>query len=213
MDINWYGHSTFKLKGKSTAVVTDPFDPAVLGLKLPKLEADILTLSHDHPDHNFASGVSGVKFSASGPGEYEIQGVAFSGIASFHDSKSGEERGKNTIFNFNIDGIWVCHLGDLGQDSLTEDQVNDIGSVDVLLIPVGGVYTINAATAAKVAAQLEPKIIIPMHYQLEGLKFELDPVSHFLQEMGKETLEPQNKLAISADKLPEELQVVVLEKS
>lgn len=213
MELTWLGQAAFKLKGKTATVVTDPFDPSFIGLKWPRVEADIVTLSHDHADHNNAAGVAGATYVASGPGEYEIKGVAFTGTPSWHDNKQGEERGKNVIFTFNIDGVRVCHLGDLGQAQLTDEQLEAIGDVDVLLIPVGGVYTIDASAAAKVVAQLEPRIIIPMHYKLPDLRPGLEPVDHFLKEMGKEGVSPVTKLTISPDKLPEEAQVVVLEKS
>ena len=212
MEINWLGQSAFKIKGKTATVVTDPFDPQMLGIKLPKVEADIVTISHDHGDHNNLDGVSGYSFVATGPGEYEIKGVAFVGIASWHDAKDGAERGKNTIFTFNVDGVRVCHLGDLGQEALTDTQVEEIGQVDILMIPVGGVYTIDAATAAKVVAQLEPRIVIPMHYLDPELKLELEPVENFLKEMGKEDVTAQPKLVVTAEKLPEELEVAVLQR-
>ena len=210
MDITWMGHSAFKLKGKSATVVADPFDPEMVGLRMPKMEADIVTLSHDHGDHNNVGAVSGHTFVATGPGEYEIKGVAFVGTASWHDNKEGAERGKNTIFTFNFDGVRVCHLGDLGQESLTDAQVDEIGQVDVLLVPVGGNYTIDAAAAAKIVAQLEPKIVVPMHYKTPELKLEIEPVENFLKEMGREIVEEQSKLSITADKLPEEIEVVLL---
>jgi L-ascorbate metabolism protein UlaG (beta-lactamase superfamily) len=211
MEITWFGHSAFRLKGKVTSVVTDPYDPSMIGLKLPKIEADIVTLSHDHGDHNNSAAVDGAKFIAKGPGEYEIGGVAFTGTASWHDNSKGSERGKNVIYTFNIDGLRVCHLGDIGQHQLTDEQVEDIGAVDILMIPVGGVYTVGAAEAAKIVTQLDPKVIIPMHYKLPDLKFDLEPVDHFLKEMGQET-DPVTKYSISRDKLPDEPQVVVLEK-
>lgn len=210
MEIFWLGQAAFKLKGKGATVIVDPFDPSI-GLKWPKLEADIVAITHDHADHNNATGVSGASYVAAGPGEYEIKGVAFTGFPSWHDNKEGEERGRNTIYIFNIDGVKICHLGDLGQHQLTETQLEEIGDVDVLLIPVGGVFTISASEAAKIVAQLEPKIIIPMHYKIPGLTAGLEPAEHFLKEMGKETLEALPKIAVSSDKLPEEAQVVVLE--
>ncbi len=213
MEISWLGQAAFKLKGKTATVVTDPYDPEFIGLKWPKVEADIVTISHDHGDHNNAAGVSGASYTATGPGEYEIKGVAFTGTPSFHDNKGGAERGKNTIFTFNIDGVRICHLGDLGQAQLTDPQLEAIGDVDVLLIPVGSVYTIDGGAAAKIVAQIEPKVIIPMHYGQPGLKVNLEPVDHFLKEMGKEGVTPVAKLSVSADKLPEEAEVVVLEKS
>lgn len=213
MEISWLGQAAFKLKGKTATVVTDPFNPDFIGLKWPKVEADIVSISHDHGDHNYAGGVSGATYTATGPGEYEIKGVAFTGTSSFHDNKQGAERGKNTIFTFNIDGVRICHLGDLGQAQLSDEQLEAIGDVDVLLIPVGSVYTIDGGAAAKIVAQIEPKVIIPMHYSQPGLKVNLEPVDHFLKEMGKEGMTPAAKLSVSADKLPEEAEVVVLEKS
>ena len=215
MDIYWYGQACFKLKGKNASVVIDPFDPEFTGLKLPRdLEAGIVLKTHDHQDHNNIGVVTGEVRVFEGPGEYESKGVVVTGIASFHDDSRGQERGKNTIYNVLIDGLNIVHLGDLGQSSLTEDQVNEIDVVDILLIPVGSIYTIDAKTAAGIVAQLEPKIIIPMHYGgIPGLKFPLDPVDKFLKEMGAENTAPIAKLSISKDKLPEEPQVIVLSKS
>lgn len=157
--------------------------------------------------------MGGEPFVISGPGEYEIKGTSVVGVKSFHDDKEGAERGLNTLFNITIDGVNIAHFGDLGQKELTQNQVEALGTVDILLIPVGSVYTIDAAMAAKITAQLEPKIIIPMHYLLDGLKFALDPVDKFLKEMGQEATPREPKLVISADKLPEEPKVIVLEKS
>lgn len=220
MDISFLGHACFKIKGKLATVIIDPFTPEMVGLTLPKnLTADIVLQTHDHGDHNNVAAVTGSdglpagRQVFSGPGEYEVKGVVITGVASFHDDKGGAERGQNTIYNVLMDGLNVVHLGDLGQSQLTESQVAAIGSVDVLLVPVGSVFTIDGKTAAQIVAQLEPRIIIPMHYATAGLKFELDPVEKFLKEMGLEHLEEQPKLSISKDKLPEEPLVVVLSKS
>ncbi len=213
MDITWYGQACFKLKGKSATVVIDPFDPNFVGLKLPKdLSADVVLKTHDHADHNYFAGVSGDPVKISGPGEYEIKGVAINGVGVYHDKQNGEERGKNTVYNLSIDNLNVVHVGDLGHQ-FTQEQLEEIGNCDILMIPVGGVFTIDAKDAAEVIAQLEPSIIIPMHYYLDGLKFQLDPVDKFLKEMGVEKVEPQPKLVITKDKLPEEPQVIVLSKS
>lgn len=212
MDISWFGQASFKIKGKSATVVTDPYDNS-FGLKFPKVEADIVTVSHDHFDHNNTAQVDGSPFVINGPGEYEVKGVEIVGVSSFHDTKQGSERGKNSIYNLKVDRINIAHLGDLGQDTLTEAQVEEIGNVDILLIPTGGYFTIDASVASKIASQLEPKIIIPMHYKIPESKIEeLEGVDKFLAEMGKEGLEPIAKLSITSDKLPEEAQVVVLSK-
>ncbi len=216
MDIYFYGQACFKLKGKTTSVVIDPYDPEFVGLKLPKLEADIVLTTHTHEDHNNVSAVkteSGdTPFVIAGPGEYEKSGVAIVGVNSFHDASNGSERGRNTMYCVTIDEVKVAHLGDLGQEKLTDEQMEELGSVDVLLIPVGGTFTIDAKKAAAIVAQIEPKIIIPMHYLLPGLKFQLDPADNFLKEMGIESKEEIAKLSISRDKIPEETQVVMLAK-
>ena len=213
MDINYLGHAAFKIKGKNASLVVDPYDEKV-GPKFPKAEADVVAITHDHFDHNAVDKVSGEPFVISGPGEYEIRGIEVVGVASFHDNKQGVERGQNTIYNFRVDKINICHLGDLGQSSLTDQQVQEIGNVDILLLPVGGYFTIDASEANKIAAQLEPKIIIPMHFKdIDTTIEELAGVDKFLKEIGKENLEEVNKLTITPDKLPEETQVILLQKS
>lgn len=208
MDIYWYGQALFRLKGKNASVLIDPFDPEFTGLKLPKdLVADVELITHDHKDHSFVTG-NQMKFSD--PGEYEVGGVVITGISSFHDNTEGSERGKNIIFHIMIDGLNLVHLGDFGQSKLTEDQVAAIGQTDILLIPVGGTFTIDGKIASEIVSQLEPKIIIPMHYKIDGLKFDLEPVDNFLKEMGAESVVPVPKLSITKDKLPDEPTVVVL---
>ncbi|MBI3486332.1 MBL fold metallo-hydrolase [Candidatus Daviesbacteria bacterium] len=212
MDIIWYGQACFKIKGKSASVVIDPYSPEI-GLKPPKdLEADLCLITHNHPDHNNVSLVSENAVKITGPGEYEVKGVAVTGVSVFHDSENGAARGKNTVYNVYIDNLNIAHLGDIGE-SLTEEKADEIGSVDILLIPVGGVYTIDAKLAAEVVAELEPSIIIPMHYGIEGLKYPLDGVDKFLKEMGVENVTPVNKLTITKEKLPSEPQVIVLSKT
>lgn len=216
MDIYWYGQACFKLKGKNATVVIDPFDPDFVGLKLPKdLTSDIVLVTHDHHDHNNAQAVAGqdgkvAEFNK--PGEYEVSSVVVTGINSFHDNSEGSQRGLNTIFHMLFDNLDIVHLGDLGQVRLSEEQIAQIGVTDILLIPVGSVYTIDSKAASDIVAQLEPKIIIPMHYKIDGLKFELEPVDNFLKEMGAEGVVPQPKFSITKEKLPEEPQVVVLSK-
>ncbi len=217
MDIYWGGQALFKIKGKNRTVVLDPFDPEFVGLKLPKdLQADIVLSSHDHGDHNNTKAVTPLSDEPpmvfKDPGEYEVGGVVITAIASYHDDSKGSERGLNTIFHLNMDGLNIVHLGDLGQSVLTEEQLNLIGDVDILLVPVGSVYTIDGKVASEIVAQLEPRIIIPMHYFIEGLKFQLEGVDKFLKEMGVENVTPQLKLSITKDKLPEEPQVIILSK-
>lgn len=189
-------------------VITDPFPPD-LGYSLGKHNADIVTLSHQHPSHAYTHGISGEPRIIKGPGEYEISGVLIIGIATFHDTQGGQTRGKNTVYVMEIDGITLCHLGDLGH-VLTSEQVEEIGDIDVLLLPVGGVSTINAAMAAEVMRQLEPKAVVPMHYKTPFLKRELDPVEMFLKEMGMDQIEPRPKLNITKSNLPLSTQVFLL---
>ncbi|KKR87024.1 MAG: Zn-dependent hydrolase of the beta-lactamase fold-like protein [Candidatus Curtissbacteria bacterium GW2011_GWA1_41_11] len=215
VDIWWYGQSCFKVKGKNASVVFDPYDSNFTGLKPLKLDANIVCVTHDHGDHNNVSAVKGAEegetaFVVSGPGEYEKTGVNVVGIQGFHDDNKGSERGKNTIYFVTIDEINIVHLGDLGQKNLTQDQIEELSPCDVLMIPVGGVYTITSKEAPDIISALEPKIVIPMHYKTTGLKFNLDAVDNFLKALGKEP-EPVSKLSLSREKLPEELEVVVLE--
>lgn len=208
MDITWLGHSCFRIKGSHAIIITDPFPPE-LGYTLGKQTADIVTLSHQHPSHSYVKGIGGEPRIIRGPGEYEISGILIIGIATFHDTQRGQARGKNTVYVMEIDGVSVCHLGDLGH-VLSSEQVEEIGNVDVLLLPVGGGSTINAAVSAEVIRQLEPKAVIPMHYKTPAVKRELDSVNVFLKEMGMGQIEPRSKLTLSKSNLPLSTQVFLL---
>jgi L-ascorbate metabolism protein UlaG (beta-lactamase superfamily) len=213
MDITYLGHSSFKLKGKSATVITDPFDQAMVGLKVPPQEADIVTVSHQHPDHNKVDLVSNVSRVIDGPGEYEISGVSVVGLPSYHDDQKGAERGKNTIYVYEIEDLRLAHLGDLGH-TLSADTIEEIGAIDILMIPVGGKYTIDAQTAVKVIQSIEPSIIIPMHYKMDGMSEmfnELTTVQDFITAAGipSETLD---KLSIKKGDIGEEQKIIVLEK-
>lgn len=215
MDITYLGHSSFKIKGKTVALITDPFDPAMVGIKFPKNEADLVTVSHDHKDHNMVSLVGGVKRVIDKPGEYEIAGTSVIGIQSFHDDQKGAERGKNIIFVIEMDGLRLCHLGDLGH-ALSDETVAAIGDIDILFVPVGGTYTIDYKIASDVVNAIEPKVIIPMHYQTDELNAEnfadLGKVDSFLTQMALR-VERLPKLQIKAGELsPEDEYIVVLER-
>jgi len=210
MEITWYGHACFRLYERGGPhIVTDPYDDSI-GYVLPRLRADIVTVSHDHGDHSHVQGIRGSPKVFTSPGEYEVQGVFITGIPTFHDRKEGEERGRNIVFVFDFDGITICHLGDLGH-VLSQSQAEALGSVDVLLIPVGGVYTVTAARAAEVVSLLEPRLVIPMHYKTKALRFRLGTLNPFLKEMGAEDVAPKESLKIAKASLPEETEVVVLE--
>lgn len=189
----------------------DPFGD--IGLKMPNFSADIVLVTHGHPDHNNVGAVKGEPFVIENPGEYEVKGVFIQGIASFHDDKEGKERGVNTIYTIEAEDMRLCHLGDFGQKQLTDEQLEKIGKVDILMIPVGGTYTIDSSEAAKVIGQIEPKIVVPMHYEMPKLKFKLDGVEKFLKAMGKNATQPQEKLVVKTSALPKEgaMEIVVLQ--
>ncbi|MFC2052040.1 MBL fold metallo-hydrolase [Chloroflexota bacterium] len=209
MEINWLGHSCFRIKGNRATIITDPYSPD-LGYSLGKPTARIVTVSHQHPGHSYIEGVDGDPKLVRGPGEYEISDVLIIGTATFHDEEKGGKMGKNTVYLIEIDDISVCHLGDLGH-VLTPAQVEEIDNVDVLLLPVGGVSTIDAPMAAEVVRQLEPKAVIPMHYKTEALKRELEPVDSFLKEMGGKEIQSQPKLSFTKANLPLSTQVFLLD--
>jgi L-ascorbate metabolism protein UlaG (beta-lactamase superfamily) len=200
MDISWLGHSCFKIRGTQATVITDPYSPD-LGYSLGKPTARIITVSHQHPGHSYVQGVGDDPRPVKGPGEYEISGVLIIGLATFHDGDKGSQRGKNTVYLIEIDEVSVCHLGDLGH-VLTTEQVAELENVDVLLLPVGGISTINAPMAAEVVRQLEPKVVVPMHYQTEALKRNLEPVGRFLKEMGVKEISSRPKLSFTKANLP-----------
>jgi L-ascorbate metabolism protein UlaG (beta-lactamase superfamily) len=214
MIITWQGHSCFKIQDKvgtdGVTVVTDPFDKAI-GLKVPNFEADIVTVSHDHHDHSNVEALRGNPFVIKSAGEYDVKGILVEGVTSFHDKEHGKERGTNIIYRIEVDGVSIVHLGDLGH-KLENKQLERLGGTDILLIPVGGRYTLDAAAAVEVISQIEPRIIIPMHYQTEGLKLstDLDSIDKFIKEIG---LEPhyEEKLKITKKELPsEDMELVIL---
>ncbi len=213
MIITWLGQSCFKIQDKTgtdnVVIATDPFSKDY-GLKVPNFEAEIVTVSHlQHDDHNNVKALRGDPFVVNGPGEYDIKGVAINGITSYHDNKQGEERGVNTIYRIEMDDITITHLGDLGHE-LSAEQIEAVGGTDILLVPVGGTYTLDAKKAAKVVSQIEPRIVIPMHYKIDGLKMDIDGVDKFVKEIGIKPTE-EDKLKISKKDLPQEdMEVVIL---
>jgi len=212
MIITWQGHSCFKIQDKigsdGVTLVTDPFNKET-GLKVPNFEADIVTVSHDHADHNNVSALRGQPFVISCAGEYDFKGILVEGIDSYHDNSQGKERGGNMIYRIEVDDISIVHLGDLG-DVLDNSQLEKMAGTDILLIPVGGKYTLDAKKAVEVISQIEPRIVIPMHYKTDGLKYDLDTIDKFIKEIG---VEPsyEEKLKISKKDLPQEdMEVVIL---
>ena len=212
MEINYLGRSCFKVVGKKISVLIDPFVSSSTGIKIGKQDADVVITTHNHLDHNNLSLVKSEDYlHLDSPGEYEVKDSEFVGVSAFHDEQEGAERGKVTMFSFEVDGVKVAHLGDLGTE-LTSPQLDCLDGVDILMIPVGGFYTIDAKKAVKVITQIEPKVVIPMHYKGSHsgeISENLAPVADFLHEMGINP-EPIDKYKIVKKELPAELQVVVL---
>lgn len=206
MEITWYGMSCFRITERKLAtIVTDPFAPA-LGLGELKLKSDVLTISHDAPGHNYVQAISGAEHRLDGPGEYEIGGVFITGIAT--PSRTGKFN--NIVYLFDYNGLTIAHLGDIG-DVPSQKQIEDLELVNVLLVPVGGGSSLNAARAAELVSMLEPNVVIPMHYQLPGLEMPLEPLDKFLKEMGVSEAKREVSLKLGgADGLPQETEVVIL---
>lgn len=211
MVITWYGQSCFKIQSGETVLFTDPFNKEI-GLTPPRSQANVVTISHHHLDHNNCDALSGEPLILDGPGEYETKGINIKGVLSFHDQKEGQERGANTIYLMEIEGIKICHLGDFGQKKLTDEQLEDIDGVDILMIPVGGSgATLDGEQAVEVINQIEPRLVIPMHYKIPGLIYKFDGVDIFLKELGISKKETVDKLTLKKKDLPEgEMQVVVM---
>ena len=216
MIITWQGQSCFKIQDKvgseGITLVTDPFDKS-LGLKVPNFEADIVTVSHDHYDHNNVAAFRGTPKVIKSAGEYDIKGVMIEGVLSYHDASQGKERGNNIIYRIEMDDITICHLGDLGH-VLDNKQLERLEGIDILLVPVGGKYTLDAKLAVEVISQIEPRIVIPMHYNRKGLDQniykELAGVEDFISQIGEKDVQPEDKLTITKSQMPEETQMVVL---
>ncbi len=214
MKVKYYGHAAFLItSNQGTRIITDPYKPGAFDTmsygKIPD-EADVVVVSHDHDDHNNSGELPGNPEVVRTPGKRSVHGIEFNGIATFHDTSSGRERGENIIFSFTVDGIIICHLGDLGH-ALSQNEVEAIGAVDLLLIPVGGFYTIDSKAASEVARQLNPSIIIPMHFKTGKCEFPITPVDEFTK--GKPKVKVMNSSEISLDKgkLPKETEIIVLQ--
>lgn len=209
MEIVWLGHSCFRIRGREAVVVTDPCPPST-GYSIGKPTADIITISHDHPDHTYVKAVAGKPTVIDGPGEYEIHGAFLTAIPTYHDGEKGEELGKNLVFLIEMEGIKVCHLGDLGH-APTADQAEDMTGADVLMIPVGGDSTIDGGKAAEIVSLLDARIVIPMHYKTNVSKGKLDPPDRFLKELQATNVQAQQKLSLSYNTVPSDTQVLLLE--
>ncbi|HHX58238.1 MAG TPA: MBL fold metallo-hydrolase [Candidatus Moranbacteria bacterium] len=214
MLITYYGHSCFKIQTKpkrgdqDVTIYLDPFDKSV-GLKPPQGKADIVLSSHSHSDHSNTQGLREGFFLVDAPGEYTLQGISIIGLESFHDDQKGALRGRNTIFIIESEGMRVCHLGDLGHP-LSEEQVEEIGDIDILMIPVGGTYTIDAQTAQKISAHIEPSVIIPMHYKMKDSTIDVADEKEFLSLFGAEGKQVETKLNLKKKDTDEKENHIIL---
>jgi L-ascorbate metabolism protein UlaG (beta-lactamase superfamily) len=208
LDITWLGHSCFRIKGKEAIVVTDPCHPDT-GYSLSKLRADIVTLSHSHRGHSYSEVIEGDFKVINGPGEYELKNIFITGIAAFHDTTKGTERGKNTIYIIEIEGVTLCHVGDIGH-VLSSELEEELGDIGVLFLPVGGINTIDGSTAADIVRILSPKIVIPMHYKTPALSRDIETLDKFFKKMGLKEIAPQPRFSINRSTLPPTTQVVIL---
>jgi L-ascorbate metabolism protein UlaG (beta-lactamase superfamily) len=214
MEITYFGHSCFKIKTKDLTLVIDPYNSEKIGIKLAKLEADAVLITHNHVDHNCKEAVTGYRLLINGPGEYELGGANIMGISVKHDNEGGKERGINTMYYIEVEGVSILHCGDLGH-VLDDATLEKFGEVTVLLIPVGGTYTIDAEKASKVISSIEPAFVVPMHYKMEGSKLaDIDSLEKFLDEMGIENgdVKKSSVLKVSSSDNESETQVIVLEK-
>ncbi|MCD6358337.1 MAG: MBL fold metallo-hydrolase [Dehalococcoidia bacterium] len=212
MDITWFGLSCFLLRSGDTRLLTDPFNES-LGYPSIKIRQaiNVVTMSNQTSVNSYSKAIKKDNPNVvDAPGEYEIKGVFIEGIHTFHNDEQGNRLGTNTIYTIEMDGLMLCHLGIL-KHPLSSQQVQMLNHVEILMLPVGGVSTINAETAAQIVRQIEPRLVIPMHFQ-DDITPELEPVDHFLQEMGVKDITPQPKLTISKTKMPDEPQVVLLER-
>lgn len=215
MEVTWYGHASFLITtGKGIKIITDPYEPGAFGGAIAygpiPDEADIVTVSHDHADHNYIEGLPGKPIVIKGAGRHEAKGIIVEGVSTYHDDSQGAERGDNTIFTVVADDIRVCHLGDLGH-VLSDKEVQEIGPIDCLLIPVGGFFTIGPKEATTVAGQLHPKVIIPMHVKTERCTLPIESFDQFLQ--GKKEVQrlERSTFAFTRDELESGLGIVVLQ--
>src|SRR4030043_1051422 len=215
MKIKYYGHAAFLITpNQGSKIIIDPYEPGAFGgqLSYGKIndQADIVLTSHDHADHNYTKDLPGRPQIIKGSGPKMVKEISIKGIATYHDPSKGNKRGTNTIFTLGVDHIQLCHLGDLGH-LLSDKELAEIGPVDILLIPVGGFFTIDPMEATRVADQIKPKIVIPMHFKTQKCGFPIAPVEDFLK--GKTNTKRPKVSEASFDKaaLPQQMEIVVLE--
>ncbi|MDQ1283777.1 MAG: hypothetical protein QG620_125 [Patescibacteria group bacterium] len=215
MQIQYYGHSCFKIttkpagRGQEDVVIfIDPFDKSV-GLRPPQGNANLVLVTHDHPDHNNVEALKGEPNVVDIPGEYSVRGVNIMGISSFHDAKEGAERGQNTIFVLESEEMRLCHLGDLGHD-LSEKQLEAINGVDILMVPIGGKYTIDGEKACDLVRKIEPNVVIPMHYKINGSTVDVSDEKKFCSEMGNCPSQKVNRISLKKKDIEEKSMETIL---
>jgi len=215
LDLTWLGHACFRLRGREVTILTDPYEGADWGYPPVATTANVVTISNDHPHHAGVSGIEGRPRVLRGPGEYEIGGALIWGVRTVQRKSDGQRMPKNTAFVIQLEELTVCHLGDLSDAPLSPEELSRIKDADVLLVPVGGNCTINATQAAAVVAQVEPKLIVPMHYATEETRgfLALDEIERFCKELGATETTPRARLSVTPSSLPSEPTVVLLEKS
>lgn len=207
-ELTWLGHACFRLRGRDVALLLDPVGRH-LGYDISKVRADIVTISHRHPGHNNVAGLKGDFAVIEGPGEYEIKDVFITGIRTYHDEERGAQRGHNTIYVINLDDLVFCHLGDLGHP-LSSDHLDHIGNVDVLMVPAGG-SALGVDKAIEVISQIEPGIVVPMHYATRGSAAQgLEGLDKFSRALGLHDPPTLDKLTVRKSDIPEQTQVIVL---
>jgi L-ascorbate metabolism protein UlaG (beta-lactamase superfamily) len=209
MEITWLGHACLRIRAKEATVVTDPCDKST-GYSLGRPTADIVTVSHSDPSHAYIDGVAGSPRVLEGPGEFEISGASIVGVTTYRGKEKTLESGRNVAFVIELEDLRIAHLGGIGHVP-TSDQLEEIGSVDILMVPVGGGESLDAPPAAETVSLLEPKLVIPMNYKTDIEKMKLDPLDRFLKEMGAKTPEHHAKVTITRSSLPEETQIMVID--
>lgn len=217
-EIYYLGHAAFKIKTNEATVIIDPFDPRFVGLPWNKQIADLVLITHSHEDHDYSAGIEGSPYIVKNPGEYEVKGIQVFGLPAYHDKKKGEDRGNMILYLIEVEGIVIAHLGDLGH-SLDQEQLKQLENVDILMIPVGNPNALSVKEAVETVKELEPSIVVPMHYLVEGMtdtwkKWGHLPLKTFLSEYGAEEGEAVEKIKIkSRDDLGEETKVVVMKRA
>jgi L-ascorbate metabolism protein UlaG (beta-lactamase superfamily) len=206
---SWFGQSCFLCEGQGIRLVTDP-PAAEVGYQLPQMAIDVATVSHGHFDHNNVKALRGAPAVINTPGVHEVKGLRVEGLSTFHDNVSGAQRGPNVVFVWEMDGVRVCHLGDLGH-LLDGETLQDLGRIDLLLIPVGGIYTVDAVTARQVVDQIQPRVVVPMHYQTPALSIKLGGVDDFVRLFPLAQVRRDHELQVEQPGMPGLPEVVVLD--